>query len=254
MIAAMADSLPLPAEAPTRPDPGALDPGALDPTEVIPRPQPVEAGEAEEVRVISGEVVGGRHRGQRRGPGRGSLGTAVLTATGAVAGLSMLMPHGGGDTIAQAAQEPVTAAPDGPGPDATLEDAIMPTAAGAVVSAGIHKTGASEVTTPASKGTATGTSASTSTSSGTGSGTHTAARADAPAPGRHARLSGTWDSEDWQEAVARAVAAHRSGEQGRLGGRHRAGSGHGWNGGHAWDRGPGGPGTGERQGGWPGRG
>ncbi|WP_431950294.1 hypothetical protein [Actinacidiphila sp. bgisy167] len=245
----MADSLPLPAEAPTRPGPGALDP-----TEVIPRPQPVEAGEAEEVRVISGEVVGGRHRGQRRGPGRGSLGTAVLTATGAVAGLSMLMPHGGGDTIAQAAQEPVTAAPDGPGPDAALDETIMPTAAGAVVSAGIHRTGASEGAAPASKGTAGGTSAST----GTGSGTHTAARTDAPAgavaPGRHARLSGTWDSEDWQEAVARAVAAHRSGEQGRLGGRHRAGGGHGWNGGHVRDRGPGGPGAGERQGGWPGRG
>ncbi|MDX3097054.1 hypothetical protein PV703_19365 [Streptomyces sp. ME01-24h] len=218
----MADSLPLPAEAPNRPDPGALDP-----TEVIPRPQPVEAGEAAEVRVISGEVVGGRHRGQRRGPGRGSLGTAVLTATGAVAGLSMLMPHGGGSSVAEAAQEPVKAVPDG-----VVEDIVVPRTAGAAVAAETAKADPEAVT----KVAYTGPDAAAST--GTGSGTHDTARTHAPdgtpGPGRHARASGTWDSEDWQEAVARAVAAHRSGEHGQLGGRHRAGGGHGW------DRGPGG--------------
>ncbi|WP_431965765.1 hypothetical protein [Actinacidiphila sp. bgisy160] len=220
----MADSLPLPAEAPNHPDPGALDP-----TEVIPRPQPVEAGEATEVRVISGEVVGGRHRGQRRGPGRGSLGTAVLTATGAVAGLSMLMPHGGAGNVAEAAQESVRAVPDG-----AVEDAIVPTAAGAAVSAETPEAGTKASTKPASTGT--GTSA--------GTGARDTARTDAPAPGRHARVSGTWDSEDWQEAVTRAIAAHRSGERGGFGGRHRADGGTGWNayGGGQWDGG--------RQGDW----
>ncbi|SNS60923.1 hypothetical protein SAMN05216252_10798 [Actinacidiphila glaucinigra] len=235
MIAAMADSLPLPAEAPSHPDPGALDP-----TEVIPRPQPVEAGEASEVRVISGEVVGGRHRGQRRGPGRSSVGTAVLTATGAVAGLSMLMPHGGSGNVAEAAQEPVSAVPDG-----VVEDTMVPTAAGAAVAAETPESGVAAVTKSASKGTGTGTP----TNTGTGSGTRDTARTDTPdgppAPGRHARVSGNWDSEDWQEAVARAVAAHRSGEQGHLGGRHRSGGGSGWNGGSGGDRW-----GGDRQGDW----
>src|SRR4051812_15822140 len=108
----MAESLPLPPEVPLP------DTAALDPTEVIPRPQPVEAGEAESVRIISGEVVGGRHRGARRAPGRGSLGTAVLSATGAVAGLSLLMPHGAAGTVAGAAQEPVVALPDTEAKDA----------------------------------------------------------------------------------------------------------------------------------------
>jgi len=233
MIAAMADSLPLPAEAPSHPDPGALDP-----TEVIPRPQPVEAGEAAEVKVISGEVVGGRHRGQRGGPGRGSLGTAVLTATGAIAGLSMLMPHGGSGDVAEAAQGPARAVPDG-----SVEDAMVPTAAGAAVSAETTKADTAAVTKAASTGTGTGAGTAAST------GTHDTARpdapGDAPAPGRHARVSGTWDSEDWQEAVTRAVAAHRSGEQGHLGGRHRAGGGpgrHGDSGGDRWGGG--------RQGDW----
>ncbi|MFE0625968.1 hypothetical protein ACFW3D_03270 [Streptomyces sp. NPDC058864] len=232
----MADSLPLPAEAPNHPDPGALDP-----TEVIPRPQPVEAGEATEVRVISGEVVGGRHRGQRRGPGRASVGTAVLTATGAVAGLSMLMPHGGAAGIAEAAQEPVRTVPDG-----AVEDAFVPTAAGAAVSAETPKADTAVVTKAASTSTGTHTGTGTAKSTGTGSGTHGTPRADAPdgapTPGRHARANGSWDSEDWQEAVTRAIAAHRSGEPGHLGGRHRAGGGpggHQWNGGHQgdWSRG-----------------
>lgn len=236
MIAAMADSLPLPAEAPSHPDPGALDP-----TEVIPRPQPVEAGEASEVRVISGEVVGGRHRGQRRGPGRSSVGTAVLTATGAVAGLSMLMPHGGSGDVAKAAQEPVRTVPDG-----VVGETMVPTAAGAAVAAETPKSGAEAVTKSASKGTDTGAPTS---GTGTGSGTRDAARTDVPdgppAPGRHARVSGDWDSQDWQEAVARAVAAHRSGEQGHLGGRHRAGGGSGRHGDSGGDRWGGG-----RQGDW----
>lgn len=227
MIAAMADSLPLPAEAPSHPDPGALDP-----TEVIPRPQPVEAGEAAEVKVISGEVVGGRHRGQHGGPGRGSLGTAVLTATGAIAGLSMLMPHGGSGDVAEAAQGPARAVPDG-----SVEDAIVPTAAGAAVSAETTKADTAAVTKAASTGTGTGTAAST----GTRDTARPDAPGDAPAPGRHARVSGTWDSDDWQEAVTRAIAAHRSGEQGHLGGRHRTGGGTGWHGGQ-WNGG--------RQGDW----
>lgn len=230
MIAAMADSLPLPAEAPSHPDPGALDP-----TEVIPRPQPVEAGEAAEVKVISGEVVGGRHRGQRGGPGRGSLGTAVLTATGAIAGLSMLMPHGGSGDVAEAAQGPARAVPDG-----SVEDAMVPTAAGAAVSAETTKADTA-VTKAASTGTGTGAGTGTAASTGTHDTARPDAPGDAPAPGRHARVSGTWDSEDWQEAVARTIAAHRSGEQGHLGGRHRTGGGTDWHGGQ-WNGG--------RQGDW----
>ncbi|MFF7212704.1 hypothetical protein ACFZAU_19525 [Streptomyces sp. NPDC008238] len=230
----MADSLPLPAEAPNH-----LDPGALDPTEVIPRPQPVEAGEAAEVRVISGEVVGARHRGQRRGPGRGSLGTAVLTATGAVAGLSMLMPHGGAGGVAEAAQEPASTVPDG-----VVEDVIVPTAAGAAVAAESPQAGNEVVTKAASTGTGTGTA--TTQGTGTGSGTRDAARTDTPddtpTPGRHARVSGSWDSDEWQEAVSRAIAAHRSGEQGHHSGRHRAGNDSGWTG-TQWG--------GTRHGGWP---
>ncbi|MEU4094640.1 hypothetical protein [Streptomyces sp. NPDC026673] len=233
----MAESLPLPAEAPSHPDTGALDP-----TEVIPRPQPVEAGETSEVRVISGEVVGGRHRGHRARPGRGSLGTAVLTATGAVAGLSMLMPHGGsGGDVAQAAQEPASAVPDG-----AVEDTVVAPPAPGAAAAEARESGTKAVTKAAS--TSTGTSTDTGTS--TGSGIRDAARTDArdgtPSPGRHARINGTWESEDWQEAVARSISAHRSGERGHHGGRHRSGGGSDWNGGYGsgqWD-------GGGRYGGW----
>jgi hypothetical protein len=68
----------------------------------------------------------------------------------------------------------------------------------------------------------TATSASTSTSTSTTSGA-----------GRHARTSGTWDTSDWQEAVARAGAAQLA-QQGQTG-RHRAGG----YGGRTWS----GPGT-----------
>jgi hypothetical protein len=194
---------------------------------VIPRPQPVEAGEAAEVKVISGEVVGGRHRGRSRGPGRGSLGTAVLTATGAVAGLSMLMPHGGsGSAVAEAAQEPVNAVPDG-----VVKDAVAPPVAGAAASA---HTGKAATTTAAKE-----SSAGTSTGAGVRNAVQTDTSGTAAPAGRHARISGSWDSEDWQEAVARAVSAHRSGEQGHYGGRHRYGGGNGGYGSGQWDGGSG---------------
>ncbi|MGW3245802.1 hypothetical protein [Streptomyces sp. NPDC001070] len=216
----MAESLPLPAEAPSHPDPGALDP-----TEVIPRAQPVEAGEAAEVKVISGEVVGGRHRGRSRGPGRGSLGTAVLTATGAVAGLSMLMPHGGsGSAVAEAAQEPASIVPDG-----VVKDAVAPPVAGATASA---HTGEAATTAAARKPTA-----DTSTGAGVRNAAQTGTPGTSASAGRHARISGSWDSEDWQEAVARAVAGHRSGAQGHYSGRHRYGGGNGGYGSGQWDGG-----------------
>ncbi|MDX3076207.1 hypothetical protein [Streptomyces sp. MI02-7b] len=208
----MAESLPLPPEVPLP------DTTALDPTEVIPRPQPVEAGEAEAVRIISGEVVGGRHRGARR-PGRGSLGTAVLSATGAVAGLSLLMPHGSATTVAGEVQEPAVALPD-----TEVKDAAVPPAAGAAASAR-----ATDPDTDANTGSTVTTAAVTSTgTSGTATVQdavrHTAGDSDdTKDTPRHARPNGSWDSQDWEEAVIRAASAHHHFGNGEHRGRHRTG-------------------------------
>lgn len=209
----MADPLPMPARA------NGVAERALDPTEVIPGPQPLDRSGADEARVISGEVVGAaRHRGPRlRRPGPGSVGTAVLSATGAVAGLSLLMPHGGSsDGAAAPAHQPLKASAEdtaqvAPEPaaraasvGAKAEDTVLTT----TISARTENSGTSSTTTSTS--TSNSASASASTTSGSG---------------RHARTSGTWDSSDWQEAVARAGAAQQA-QQGQTG-RHRAGGGYG---------------------------
>ncbi|MEU6345623.1 hypothetical protein ABZ883_32245 [Streptomyces sp. NPDC046977] len=240
----MAESLPLPPEVPLP------DTAALDPTEVILRPQPVEAGEADEVRIISGEVVGGRHRGTRRGPGRGSVGTAVLTATGAVAGLSMLMPHGAAGTVAGGAQEPVVALPD-----TEVKDAVAPPAPGATASARATETDGdtgTTVTTAAVTKAATGTGGTTTVQDAV---EHTSGDQDGPKDTpRHARPNGTWDSQDWQEAVIRTTSAHHRHGHGEHQGRHRMGDHQqhstGFGAGHGHGHGKGmGFGGGERRGG-----
>jgi hypothetical protein len=184
---------------------------ALDPTEVIPGPQPMDRSGADESRVISGEVVGAaRHRGPRlRRPGPGSVGTAVLSATGAVAGLSLLMPHGGSsDGAAVPDHQPLKASAED-----TAQVAPEPVARAAAAGAKAEAFSARTENTGTSTTTSTSTTATTTTTTTTTSGT-----------GRHARTSGTLDSSDWQEAVARAGAAQQA-QQGQTG-RHRA-SGYG---------------------------
>lgn len=227
----MAESLPMPPEVPLP------DTMALDPTEVFPRPQPVEAGEADTVRIISGEVVGGRHRGSRRGPGRASLGTAVLSATGAVAGLSLLMPHGAATTVAGGAQEPAVALPD-----TEVKDATLPPAAGATASARATETDADTGTTVTTAAvTSTGTTGTTTVHDAV---QHTAGESDDPKDiPRHARPDGSWDSQDWEEAVKRTASAHHRAGNGEHPGRHRMG-GHQ----HHGDRHPAGFGQGQGNG------
>jgi hypothetical protein len=188
---------------------------ALDPTEVIPGPQPLDRNGADEAKVISGEVVGAaRHRGPRvRRPGPGSVGTAVLSATGAVAGLSLLMPHGGSsDAAAAPVRQPLKASAED-----TAQVAPEPVATGSSVGAKAEDT---VHTTTVSARTANSGTSSTATSASTSTSTSTSTSATSGG-GRHARTSGTWDTSDWQEAVARAGAAQQA-QQGQTG-RHRAG-------------------------------
>lgn len=181
---------------------------ALDPTEVIPRPRPPQRSAAGAARVISGEVVGPRHRARRaHRPGPGSAVTVVLSATGAVAGLSLLMPHGGGSADAAGGH---THRPGKSAPDGGVAEAV--TGAAAVAGAGEAET--VSATDRTATATTTITSTVTDTSATTGTSTTTTS-------GRHARSSGSWDTEDWQEAVATAAAAQRSTQQGQNG-RHRA--------------------------------
>ncbi len=91
---------------------------ALDPTEVFPGPQPVESAVADGHRIIVGEVLTGRHRAPRT---RTVVGSAVLAATGVVAGLSMLLSQGSTKTSAQR-HAPAKAAPD-QATDVTAEEA-----------------------------------------------------------------------------------------------------------------------------------
>ena len=206
----MADPLPMPSRA------NGVAERALDPTEVIPGPQPLDRSGADESRVISGEVVGAaRHRGPRlRRPGPGSMGTAVLSATGAVAGLSLLMPHGGSpDGAAVPDHQPLKASAE----DTAAQVAPEPEATAAAAGAKAEET--AHTTTISARTENTGTSSTTSTST-----TTTTTTTATSGTGRHARTSGTWDSSDWQEAVARAGAAQQA-QQGQTG-RHRA-SGYG---------------------------
>ncbi|MFE2430549.1 hypothetical protein ACFXJ5_27850 [Streptomyces sp. NPDC059373] len=204
----MAEPLPMPAV------PQGVAGRALDPTEVIPRPRPLQPSESGGARVISGEVVGPRHRARRaRRPGPGSAVTVVLSATGAVAGLSLLMPHGGSSDTAKAhTPQPLKSAAQD-----TADVASEPVATGSVVGAKADVAQASASNRTDSSGTSTATTTSTTsavtTSTTTGS-------------GKHARTSGTWDTGDWQEAVARAAAAQRAAYQDQTG-RHRAPAGSG---------------------------
>jgi hypothetical protein len=188
---------------------------ALDPTEVIPHPRPLQPSEPGGARVISGEVVGARHRARRaRRPGPGSAVTVVLSATGAVAGLSLLMPHGGSSTTAQAhtPQPPKSAAED------TADVASEPVATGSVVGA---KADVAQQASASDRANSPGSSAATTTSTTSG-----VTASTTTGSGKHARASGTWDTNDWQEAIARASAAQRASQQDRTG-RHRAPTGSG---------------------------
>jgi hypothetical protein len=186
--------------------------GALDPTQVIPRPQPLDQMAVDGARIISGEVLPGhecragtaRHRAARtRRSGRGAVGTAVLSATGVVAGLSLLMSHESADSSQGSPREPVGAAP-------AKAAAIDPPLGAAPVSAPLKATGeqpqAAEATVPQ---TADDSAARRPSSART-------------VPGKHARSSGSWATSDWQEAVQRAEATRRAGQQDQGGGRHRA--------------------------------
>ncbi|MDX6314094.1 MAG: hypothetical protein QOF44_3558 [Streptomyces sp.] len=195
---------------------------ALDPTEVIPRPRPVQPSEPGGARVISGEVVGSRHRARRaRRPGPGSAVTVVLSATGAVAGLSLLMPHGGSSDTAQAhPPQPLKSSAE------DMADAVSePVATGSVVGAKAdvaQQASASDRTDSSGASTATTTSTTSTSSAVTAASTTTGS-------GRHARAGGTWDTNDWQEAIARAAAAQRAAQQDQTG-RHRAPIGFGYQG------------------------
>jgi hypothetical protein len=219
----MADPLPTPARA------NGAAARALNPTEVIPGPQPVQRSDADAARVISGEVLGGpRHRGQRiRRPGPGSVGTAVLSATGAVAGLSLLMAHGGSPEAGAPAHQPLKA---------VAEDTaqVAPEAAAKAVSAVAKADGTQGATTTSVSTDNSGTSASTGTSASSSS-----SSTSATGTARHARTSGTWETGDWQEAVTRAAAAPRSGGGPDRTGHHRADT----NSGQSWDRSSGAGGT-----------
>jgi hypothetical protein len=197
--------------------------GVLDPTEVIPGPQPLDRVESDGARVISGEVVeaAARHRAHRpRRPGRGAVGTAVLSATGTVAGLSMLMGHEAADATAAKPHEPSKAVPD-TSPEQTLDASLAASAVVAPIrTAAEQEPETAEITLARAAATRTPTVATSQNTS-----------SPSTSSGRHARQGGTWDTSDWQEAIERAAAAQRTAQQ-QNGGRHRAdgpsqGYGHG---------------------------
>jgi hypothetical protein len=139
------------------------------------------------------------------------VGTAVLSATGAVAGLSLLMPHGGSsDGAAVPDHQPLKASAED-----TAQVAPEPEATAAAVGGKAEST--VHTTTISARTENSGTS---STATSTTTTTTTAPTTATSGTGRHARTSGTWDSGDWQEAVARAGAAQQA-QQGQTG-RHRA--------------------------------
>jgi hypothetical protein len=193
---------------------------ALDPTEVIPRPRPVQPSEPGGARVISGEVVGSRHRARRaRRPGPGSAVTVVLSATGAIAGLSLLMPHGGSSDTAQAhPRHPLKSSAED-----TADAVSEPVATGSVVAA------RADVAQQASASDRTDSSGASTTTSTTSTPSAVTAASTTSGAGRHARAGGTWDTNDWQEAIARAAAAQRAAQQDQTG-RHRAPTGFGYQG------------------------
>jgi hypothetical protein len=188
----------------------------LDPTEVILGPQPVTAAEREEARVISGEVVGGRHRARRGRPAAHSaVGTAVLTATGVAVGLGLLLSNESPDAVSTRSDEPAKSAPD-----AVADHKFDPVLAAAVAAVPATPGEPTRTAGSAATGPTASTLASTVASPKRSAGTGTT-----PDSGRHARASGSWDSTGWQEALERATAAQRSAAQAPAAGRHRAGGG-----------------------------
>jgi hypothetical protein len=197
--------------------------GVLDPTRVIPRPQPLDQMAVDGARIISGEIVTGpahehsvgnrsRHRAARtRRSSRVAVSTAVLSATGVVAGLSLLTSHESADSSSGKPRDPARTVPDGAA-------AVDPSLTAASVSAPLRATGeppqAAEATVPRAVAETAGSSGAK------------------PASGKHARAGGSWDTSDWQEAIERAAAAQRSAQQNQGGGRHR-GDGSSGNAGYA---------------------
>jgi hypothetical protein len=185
----------------------------LDPTEVIPGPQPLATAEGAEARIISGEVINGRHcPSQSHRAARSAIGTAFLAATGAAVGLGLLLTHESSDAIAARVHEPVKSAPD-QAPDQTIDPALAAVSAPVPAEQSKADDSAAKSTTATTGNARTAASlASSSSSSSSSSGS-----------ARHARPSGNLDSANWQEALARAAAAQRSAEQSYTGGRHRGG-------------------------------
>jgi hypothetical protein len=207
----MADPLPTPAQQ------GRTATRPLDPTEVIPGPQPLATTDGAEARIISGEVINGRHcpSQSHRAP-RSAIGTAFLAATGAAVGLGLLLTHESSDAIAARVHEPVKSAPD-QAPDQTIDPAL------AAVSAPVPAEQSKAAGSGAKSTTATTGNARTTASLASSSSSSNTAASSSSGTARHARLSGNLDSADWQEALARAAAAQRSAEQSYTGGRHRGG-------------------------------
>ncbi len=212
----MSDSLPTTART------DRVTTGALDPTEVVLGPRPVEYSGTDETKVIVGEVLGGRHRAtraRRRGPG--PVGAAVLSATGIVAGLSLLFHH---DSAASAAPAPSTSAPDRL-PDQAATEPVAATAAVPAGQGGMVPVVATRAVPAAAKPAA------------------------ATTPTRHPASSTPSNSvvtfQDWANALRQAAAKNGYG-----------GGGDGWQGGYGGGDGggPGGYGGGGHHGGWGGGG
>jgi hypothetical protein len=190
--------------------PGAAHPGddVLEPTAILPGPVRAESeapGEAA-TRVITGKVLaGGRHRGSRhRNSARvvGTAGTAVLSATGAFAGLTLLAGHADrGDRHATAASVPRQTA--APAPRSGAQHPARPAqpaqpARPAEPSASAVPSGVQD----ASFELAAGSAPATAVHPADDLTTHTDA---APTRARHARPTGPWRTSDWEEALRRML-------------------------------------------------
>lgn len=227
----MAELLPPPGRA------NGSSSGPLDPTRVIPGPQPLDPAAAGRARIISGEVVGGY--GQRRGaharrPRRGTLGRAVLSATGAVAGLSMLMAHDSSGASAERHAEPATSSPE----QAVAGEPMGSSLAAASVSAPLTATG-QPPRTPLT--TVPDAPASAAASSGTST-----AAGGAPSSGGRGETAGSWNrnafvqtapdqqavpdqqtASDRQTAQRQAAGRPGGGDSEHERGRYGGGYGHG---------------------------
>jgi hypothetical protein len=143
--------------------------------------------------VIAGEVLDARHRGARR---RTVVGSAVLSATGVVAGLSLLLSNGSAKTSADR-RAPVAAAPEhAPEPSPTHATATARPAA---------------ATHPARPAVTPRTAAPMATPAPPPAPAPPALTGDPGDPGRAALA----EAQAWITALAQAAAAH--GEDG-----HRA--------------------------------